>query len=96
MLGWRIPEDTHLALYLGRSLGVVALGINAITARAAQSGDGMAAIFCLTLAISTLMVPLHIWGWIRKTQPLSESLEVFFWAALAALTLAFWPIGQIP
>jgi hypothetical protein len=91
VLGWRIPEPTHLALYLGRSLGVLSLSINVISVRAALSGEGAETVFGLMLLVSALMVPLHLWGWIRKLQPLSESLETFFWAALAFLTLAFWP-----
>lgn len=91
VIGWQIPADNHLAIYYGRCLGCVATaaGVFAIVA----AGDPVTVSFYLPflLTLWVLMVVAHVWGAIRRIQPLTESLEIGFWAALAGVTLLFLP-----
>ena len=38
------------------------------------------------------MVVLHIYGAIKKIQPITETLEIGLWVGLLFLSLAFYPI----
>ena len=94
--GWTIPEHTDLAVYFGRSLGALAVTINLLTLRAALTGVALVPAFEVTLVVSLLMVVVHVYGALRRVQPLSETIEIGFWAAIALLALACWPAGVSP
>lgn len=89
--GWTIPEHTDLAVYFGRSLGVLAVTINLLTLRAALTGEALLPAFEVTLVVSLLMVVIHAYGAIRRVQPVSETIEIGFWAAIVLFALACWP-----
>ena len=89
--GWTIPEHTDLAVYFGRSLGALAVTINLLTLRAALTGEALVPAFEVTLVVSLLMVVVHVYGAVRRVQPVSETIEIGFWAAIALLALACWP-----
>ena len=91
LLGWTIPAHADLAVYFGRCLGAVAIVLNAVQLRAGITGESATLIFQITLGIALLMVIVHAWGAIRRIQPVSETIEIAFWAGIALLTLAFWP-----
>ena len=91
--GWTIPDHTELAVYFGRSLGALAVTINLLTLRAALTGAALATAFEVTLVVSVLMVVVHVYGALRRVQPVSETIEIGFWAAIALLALACWPVG---
>ncbi len=91
ILGWRIPAHTDLAVYLGRSLSVVAIAINAACIRAGLTGVAIAELVSIVIVISVLMVFIHAWGAFRKIQPLSETIEIGFWFAIALGALAVYP-----
>jgi len=92
-IGWEIPEKTELALYFGRCLGCLAIGVSVFTLIAANDISVQPFFFKLLLTIYALMVILHIYGAIQKIQPIAETLEIGFWLILTLLTLAFWPTG---
>lgn len=92
MLGWRIPAQTDLAVYFGRCLGGIAIVLNAFTLRAGVTGDGNVFAFQITLAVASILTVVHVWGAVRGTQPVSETIEIAMWAGLVLLTLACWPI----
>ena len=94
--GWTIPEHTDLAVYFGRSLGALAVTINLLTLRAALTGEALVPAFEVTLVVSLLMVVVHVYGAVRRVQPVSETIEIGFWAAIALLALACWPAGVNP
>ena len=94
--GWTIPEHTDLAVYFGRGLGALAVTINLLTLRAALTGVALVPAFEVTLVVSLLMVVVHVYGALRRVQPLSETVEIGFWAAIALLALACWPAGVSP
>ena len=91
--GWTIPDHTDLAVYFGRSLGALAVTINLLTLRAALTGEALVPAFEVTLVVSLLMVVVHVYGAVRRVQPVSETIEIGFWAAIALLALACWPAG---
>lgn len=94
VIGFRLPEHTDLAVYFGRSLGVAATGICVTCFVASRTPAAQATVFDGLLVISTLYVVTHVHGAVRKIQPLAETLEIGFWAALTCLLLAVYPIGS--
>ena len=91
MLLWNIPEDTDLAVYSLRSLGSLGLAVLLITFRAAISGEGLLLIYELFIPFFALMVLVHLYGAIKKIQPITETLEIGFWLVLLVLALCFMP-----
>jgi hypothetical protein len=59
--------------------------------RAALNATGITVIFEFMLSVWAFMIVVHIVGAIQRIQPITETLEIGFWAALALLTVAFWP-----
>ncbi len=93
LMGFQIPAQTDLAVYFGRSVGALAAATNFIALRAGLSGEGVAEIVALIVAIAVMMVFIHAWGAYKKIQPLSETLEIGFWIAMALVALAVLPAG---
>jgi len=91
MLLWNIPEDTDLAVYSLRSLGSLGLAVLLITLRAAMTGEGLLFVYELFIPFFALMVLVHLYGAIKKIQPITETLEIGFWLALLILALCFMP-----
>ncbi|MEK6805987.1 MAG: hypothetical protein AABY95_05005 [Pseudomonadota bacterium] len=90
--GWKIPENTDLAVYFGRCLGAFAVILELLMLRASLTGEGLLFTFQVILAVSVLLTVVHIWGAVQKIQPLLETLEIGMYAGLAVLTLLFWPV----
>jgi len=91
MLLWNIPEDTDLAVYSLRSLGSLGLAVLLMTLRAAITGEGLLFVYELFIPFFALMVLVHIYGAIKKIQPITETLEIGFWLVLLVLALCFMP-----
>jgi len=91
MLLWNIPEDTDLAVYSLRSLGSLGLVVLLITFRAALTGEGLLFVYELFIPFFALMVLVHLYGAIRKIQPITETLEIGFWLVLLILALCCMP-----
>lgn len=91
VLLWNIPEDTDLSVYALRSLGSLGLAVLLVTFRAAITGEGLLLIFELFIPFFALMVVVHIYGAIRKIQPITETLEIGFWLILLVLALCCMP-----
>jgi len=90
-VGWKIPDDTDLANYLGRSLGALAVAVNIIMYVAARDPWEYRVIFDLMIVTGILVGAVHVYGFIKKTQPLSENLEILMYTALVLLTWYFYP-----
>lgn len=91
-MGWRIPLETHLAIYFGRCLGAFILIVEALMLRAALTGEAMNVVFEMLAAVAVLMIAVHLYGAIRRIQPLSETLEIGFYSGMLALVLLCWPV----
>ncbi len=94
-LGWRMPQDTDLALYYGRCLGAFVLILEAFWLHASITGADLWLAYETAAAASGLMVLVHIVGAVQKVQPLSETIEIGIYGALFVLTLLFWPPIQL-
>lgn len=92
MMRWTIPEHTDLAVYFGRCLGALALVINLIVVRAAVRGEGISIIFQGLNLLMILMVGVHVYGAVKRIQPMTETLEIGFWGTLLLLNLCFQPV----
>lgn len=88
---WRVPVETDLAVYFGRCLGAFALVFEFLMFRAGLYGTAITVTFETILIFWVFMVAVHLWGWIKGIQPITETLEIGFWLLLVALTLACWP-----
>ncbi|WP_332821619.1 hypothetical protein [Pseudomonas sp.] len=93
LMGWQIPTQTDLAVYFGRCLGVFILILEAMMLRAALTGEAIHTVFELLAATALMMIVVHVYGALRRIQPLSETLEIGFYAGLLLLTLMFWPLS---
>ncbi|HLA32960.1 hypothetical protein [Pseudomonas sp. XK-1] len=91
LMGWTLPAHTDLAVYFGRCLGAFILILEAMMLRAALTGEAIHAVFEILLAVAVMMIVVHIYGALRRIQPLSETLEIGFYVGLLVLTLLFWP-----
>ena len=90
-LRWRVPEDTDLAVYLGRSLGAVATALSVGGLLAARDPRRHRIVFPMAAIAASLLTGVHVWGAIRKRQPWTETVEILFWAAVAAGAVASYP-----
>lgn len=91
VVGWELPQQTHLALYFGRCLGCVAIAVALFSIVAANYPLVQLFYFKFLLFIWASMVILHIYGAVKKIQPTLETYEIGFWFGLVLLTLCFWP-----
>ena len=89
--GWHIPEHTDLAVYFGRCLGAFILIVELLMLRAALTGIGLVFTFQVLIAVAVLMTIVHIWGALKRIQPISETLEIGMYAGLGLLAVAFYP-----
>jgi hypothetical protein len=92
VLRWQLPDHKHLAIYFGRCLGSVICVLAFFGLRAASYVPVQRYYFDIILANFVIQTLIHIYGAVRKIQPLSETLEIGFWAGLIVVTLAFYPV----
>jgi len=90
--GWRLPQETDLALYFGRCLGAVVLVVVGFAIYVARVPAAQGFFLSLLIALCWSMVLIHIWGAVQKVQPKSETIEIFFWALSGILPLCFYPV----
>jgi hypothetical protein len=90
-IGWNIPEDTDLVSYLGRSLGALALPLIAYLFIAAQDPWHYRFIFNLLIAIGALLVAVHLYGFLKKSQPRIEHVEILLYGANTLLAWFLYP-----
>lgn len=88
---WNLPQDTDLAIYFGRCLGVLAVVLTGFAFRAASTGAGVEQMFQIMIAVFVGMTIVHVVGAIQRIQPITETVEIGFWAVLILLGLAFYP-----
>ncbi len=89
---WEIPQETDLAVYFGRCLGAFICIVELIAFRAALTGESVALAFDVLIAVFCFMLVVHIYGAIKKIQPITETLENLLWLTFLVLTLGFYPV----
>ena len=87
---WRIPQDTDLAVYFGRCLGAFILIVEFLMLRGATTVEATAYAFDVLFGVFGLMLAVHVYGAIRRIQPITETLEIGFWALLLLLNTWFY------
>ena len=92
VLRWRIPEHEHLAIYFGRCLGGLAAVIAVFGFKVAGSPELKPFFFQLAISAFCILTLVHIYGAIRKIQPITETIEIAFWFGLIVLTMCFYPV----
>ena len=93
LMGWTLPEHTHLALYFGRCTGLLALCVCSFGLWCVQHPVHLPAFYgVFGLAMASMLI-LHVVGAALRQQPISETLEIGLWLLLLTATLACWPSG---
>lgn len=95
MMGWTIPEHQHLAIYFGRCLGAFILVVEVAMLRSSTTGTSFSYAFDILFVVFSLMFVVHVYGALKRIQPLSETLEIGFWAVLMLLNVLFYPATTI-
>jgi len=90
-LGWKIPQEVDLANYLGRSLGGACLSIAAVGYLAARNPWQYRPVFELVMVLGVFGAGVHVYGFIRKSQPMIENLEIGVFLLASALAWYFYP-----
>ena len=90
-LRWQVPEDTDLTVYLGRSLGAVAVALSLGGLWAARDPWRHRIVFRMAAAAAALLAGVHVRGAIEGKQPWTETAEIPFWAAMAIGAIACYP-----
>lgn len=90
-LRWQVPEDTDLAVYLGRSLGAVAVALSLGALWAARDPWRYRVVFQMAAVAAALLAGVHVRGAIERKQPWTETAEIPLWAAMAIGAIACYP-----
>lgn len=93
VLGWQIPDHTHLALYFGRCLGGVICAMGVFAFLATSSMVTQKFFFNLIMTNFIAMITVHVYGAVKRIQPISETYEIIYWVLMFVLTVLFYPIG---
>jgi hypothetical protein len=91
VLRWRIPSDTDLTVYLGRSLGALAVAVGVSALRAARRPEENRIVFEVAFLTGALLAGVHVWGALLRRQPWTETAEIGFWSAMAAAAVLAYP-----
>ena len=91
---WTLPEHEHLAIYFGRCLGGVASVLAVLSYKVAATPALQPFYFQLMIGLFVVLTLVHVYGALRKIQPLVETVEILFWALLIILTVCFYPSRQ--
>jgi hypothetical protein len=95
-LRWRVPSDTDLTVYLGRSLGALAVAVGVSALRAARRPEEHRIIFEVGFLTGALEAAVHVWGALQRRQPWTETAEIAFWSAMAAAAVLTYPREESP
>lgn len=92
MFRWDVSQSGNLVVFLGRSLGVFITVIGLYAFKVSQIPPAMPFFFELMLWTFVGMILLHVYGAIRKIQPITETIEIGLWIILCLVTLCFYPV----
>ena len=92
---WEVPAQQHLAIYFGRCLGAFILVVEAAMLRSATTGTSFSYAFDVLFVVFALMFVVHVYGALKRIQPITETLEIGLWAVLIVLNILFYPATTI-
>ena len=90
---FKVPQDTDLNVYFGRCLGAFILVIEMMIFRGALDPRITPITFQILFAVFGIMLVVHLYGWLRGIQPVTENVENIMWAALLVLAVLFYPVS---
>ena len=90
-IGWKIPDDTDLANYLGRSLGGLLLPVVILLFIGARDPWEYRVMFDFVILATMFAGGVHFYGFLKRSQPRIEHLEVFMYIGLALVCWYFYP-----
>lgn len=88
-IGWRIPDDTDLVVYLARCLGGVVMAVVFVVLGIAGRPEEHVLLFRLIALISGIVAAVHLVGALEGKQPWFETAETAGYAAIAAAAWGF-------
>jgi hypothetical protein len=88
---WEIPASTDLAVGLGRSLGAILSVVAVFAFLVIKIPEAMPFFFDFLLCSYVLLIAVHLYGALKKIQPITETLEIILWILLFLVTLCFYP-----
>jgi len=91
-LRWQVPQPDDIVVFLGRSLGIIISILAVFAFKVTSTPAAKPFFFDLMLWLFVAMIALHAYGAIRKTQPITETVEILLWVALFLITLCFYPL----
>ena len=91
-LRWEVPQPENLVVFLGRSLGILISLLAIFAFKVTGSPAAKPFFFDLMLWLFVAMIALHGYGALRKTQPVTETVEILLWVVLFLITLCFYPL----
>ena len=86
---WSVPEHERLTIYFGHCLGAFILVVEVAMLRSATTGSRFSYAFDILFVVFMLMFFVHVYGAIKNTQPITETLEIGFWMILFVLNVLF-------
>lgn len=92
---WGLPRETDLAVYFGRCLGAFILVIEYLMLKGFLDADIRVFVFDTLYAVFALMLVVHIYGALKRIQPITETLEIGLWLLLLILNTLFYPVQQL-
>lgn len=96
LFGWEMPSHKKFTLFLERSVGIfiIVMSIFAFIA-STESAAVMRFFFNMMLVTFLGMTLLHIYGAIRRVQPITETYEIALWVVLTIVTVLFYPLMTV-
>ncbi len=88
---WQVPQPDPLVIFLGRSMGVFIIVVAIFAIRVTGIAAAKPFFFDFMLALFAAMLVLHVYGALRRTQPITETVEIGLWVLLFLVTLGFYP-----
>ncbi len=89
---WELPKEKNLAISFGRSLGIVLSIIAIFAIIVARKPAVQPFFFDMMLLTFISMTVLHVYGAIRRTQPITETVEIGLWVVLGIAGVCFYPV----
>lgn len=89
---WEVSQPDNIVIFLARSLGIFISLVAIFAFKVTVVPAAKPFFFDLVLWLLASMTALHAYGAIRKTQPITETVEIIMWVALFLVTLCFYPL----
>ncbi|WP_028302023.1 hypothetical protein [Oceanospirillum beijerinckii] len=91
ILRWKLPEEKDLTVYFGRCLGAFILLVEYFIFKAAFTGESVEFTFEMLTLVFSFMLAVHIYGALRRIQPITETLEIGLWMVLLTINYLCYP-----